>query len=166
MRWTESDLGIQPGWNQRSGSESKDEIVRCWEMLGGSKRELEKVGGSQEERAFRHIIRLAKISELQKDETPRPRLLGYFGPQSRCGNTRRVSLRFSTRVRQHAFALRTLYLLPKPYSLQTAQAKTLCKISSNTLSEIFDELVSATPFAAFAHGVVSSLQATPLRPCP
>ena len=94
-----------------------------------------------------------KQAKCRKDETASPRLLGYFGPQSRCGNTKRASLRVTVRK---ALALK---LPPLRHIASNAKAKTLRELSSNTLTEMFDEFVSATPFTAFRRTYIRLIRA-------
>ncbi len=89
-------------------------------------------------KAFRHALRFVQISELQKDETATTRV--FRTPTSLW----EYQTSFITRVRQHALGLCSDGLRPP------TRKQTPCDTDpSSTLSEIFDELVSATPLAAF-----------------
>lgn len=94
--------------------QSKDRSVRCY----GSKW-----------MAFRHGLRLVQTSELKKDETATSRVIRT--PTS-LWEYQTSSI---TRICQHA-----LGIYSERHTLSNAQAKTLRKIASSTLSEMFDEL--------------------------
>ena len=103
-------------------------------------------------KAFRHVIRLVQISELQKDETATTRV--FRTPTSMW----EYQTSFITRIRQHAFCP----LAPKAYSSQPASKDPVRYSSSSTFSEMFDELVSATPFAAFRRTYLRLMKQLPL----